>query len=61
MKQVKNFYNYFIKDRPKNDDGIAVRTYLNANKLFDLPSVAFVKNDNLQVAINEGINNIKSY
>lgn len=50
-----------MKDRPKNDDGIAVRTYLNSNKLFDLPSVAFVKHGTLQVAINEGINNMKSY
>jgi len=50
-----------MKDRMKNDDGITIRTYLNANKLFDLPSVSFVKQDSLQVAINEGINNAKSY
>ena len=31
IKQVKHFYNYFIKERPKNDDGVLIRTYLNAN------------------------------
>ena len=58
---MKHFYNYFIKERPKINDGISFKTYLNANTLFDLPSVSFVNNDSLQVAINEGINNLKSH
>jgi len=50
-----------MKERPKIDYGISYNTYLNANKLFDLPSAAFVKNNCLQEAINEGINNLKSF